>query len=272
MHFRPTPVVARIATGTAEVRPGSAWLARELAVAGHLSAAGAPVAAPSRVLPTGPHSRGGFVMSLWEHLDELDEPVDPRLAGRALRACHEALDDFDGDLPVLGALEEAARILPVLRETGRLSSADSGMLHRVSERSFRCIHESGLQMKPVHGDANLSNALNTAGGPIWTDWEDTFEGPREWDLACLVTRSRVLGEGVGRAEQALEAYDGGVDDELLDLLVEARALQVTVWLALGSLSLSAEAVRLEERLAWLRARDANAAREAGRRSADGDDE
>jgi Ser/Thr protein kinase RdoA (MazF antagonist) len=146
------------------------------------------------------------------------------------------------------------------------------MLRRASESSIRRIEESGLPMRPVHGDANLSNALSTSTGPIWTDWEDTFEGPREWDLACLVTRSRVLGEGAGRAEEALEAYDGVVDDELLDLLVEARTLQVTVWLALGSLSLPAEEIRLEERLAWLRARDANATRQTGKRSADGKDE
>ena len=99
-----------------------------------------------------------------------------------------------------------------------------------------------------------------------------FEGPREWDLACLVTRSRVLGEGVGRAEEALAAYDGAVEDEVLDQLVEARALQVAVWIALGSLSLSAEDSRLEERLAWLRVRDAAAARQTGERGADGDDE
>ena len=70
----------------------------------------------------------------------------------------------------------------------------------------------------------------------------------------------------------LAAYDGGVEGEVLDLLVEARALQVTVWMELGSLLLSAEAIRLEERLEWLRARDANAARETGKRSADGKDE
>ena len=139
-------------------------------------------------------------------------------------------------------------------------------------RSFRRIERLGLQMKPVHGDANLTNALNTPSGPLWTDWEDTFEGPREWDLACLVARSRVLDEGVGRAEEALAAYDGAVEDEVLEQFFEARALQVAVWLALGSLSLSAEDSRLKERLAWLRARDAAAARETGERGADGDDE
>ena len=165
---------------------------------------------PSRELPPGPHSRGGFVMTLWEYVNELDQLVDPSLAGRTLRACHEALDGFEGDLPLLGALEETAAILSVLSEDGTLSSADSEMLQRTSERSFRRIERLGLQMKPVHGDANLTNALNTPSGPVWTDWEDTFEGPREWDLACLVARSRILGEGVGRAEEALAAYDGDV--------------------------------------------------------------
>jgi len=259
VHFRPTPVVARIATGTVGVRHGSAWLARELAVAEHLSAAGAPVVSPSREIPPGPHSRGGFVMTLWEHVGELDEPVDPSLAGRTLRACHEALDDFEGDLPVLGALEEAARILSVLGQDGTLSAADSGMLRRISERSFRRIDGLGLPLEPVHGDANLSNALNTSRGPVWTDWEDTFKGPREWDLACLVARSRVLGEGADRAEAALAAYDEAVDHEVLDCLVEARVLQVVVWIALGSLSLSVENSRLDERVAWLRARDTAAA-------------
>ena len=259
VHFRPTPVVARIATGTVGVRHGSAWLARELAVAEHLSAAGAPVVSPSREIPPGPHSRGGFVMTLWEHVSELDEPVDPSLAGRTLRACHEALDDFEGDLPVLGALEEAARILSVLGQDGTLSAADSGMLRRISERSFRRIDRLGFPLEPVHGDANLSNALNTSRGPVWTDWEDTFKGPREWDLACLVARSRVLGEGADRAEAALAAYDEAVDHEVLDCLVEARVLQVVVWIALGSLSLTVESSRLDERVAWLRARDTAAA-------------
>jgi hypothetical protein len=260
LHFRPAPVVARIATGTVRVRRGSAWLARELAVAEHLSAAGAPVVSPSRELPAGPHTRGGFVMTFWEHVSVLGEPVDPILAGRTLRACHQALDGFAGDLPVLGALEEAARILSLLGEDGTLGPADSEMLRRTCQRSFRRIDGLGLPMKPLHGDANLSNALHTPSGPLWTDWEDAFEGPREWDLACLVARSRVLGEGADRAEAALAAYDGAVDDEALDCLVEARALQVVAWLALGSLSLSAVESRLEQRVAWLRARDAAAAR------------
>ena len=259
VHFPPTRVVARIATGTVTVRRGDAWLARELAVAAHLDAAGAPVVPPSRELPPGPHSRDGFAMTLWEYVVALDAPAAPGLAGQALRACHEALDDFEGELPILGLLAETDQILSLLAREGRLSPGDSRMLRRMLGRSFRRIEELGLPMKPVHGDANLSNLLNTARGPIWTDWEDCFRGPREWDLACLVTRSRVLGEGGERAEEALAGYGSAVDDDVLNLFVEARAIQVTAWLALGSLSIPAKTSRLEERLTWLRARDQAAA-------------
>jgi aminoglycoside phosphotransferase (APT) family kinase protein len=194
-------------------------------------------------------------MTLWEYVSELDEPADPRRAGRALRECHEALDDFEGELPVLGLLEETDEIVSMLARDGILSSADSAMLRRTSERSLRRLQGSGLPTKPVHGDANLTNCLNSPSGPLWTDWEDTFKGPREWDLACLVARSRVLADDAPRAEAALAAYGAVADDDVLDRLVEARALQVAAWLALRTLSLSAKESRLDERLAWLRARD-----------------
>jgi hypothetical protein len=255
VHFRPNDVVARVATGTVKVRHGSAWLSREVAVAGHLAAAGAPVVSPSRELSCGPHSRDGCVMTLWEYVPELDEPADPRRAGQALRECHEALDDFEGELPVLGLIEETDEIVSMLARDGLLSSADSAMLRRTSERSLRRLHGSRLPIKPVHGDANLTNCLNSPSGPLWTDWEDTFKGPREWDLACLVARSRVLGEGAPRAEAALAAYGAVAEDDAFDWLVEARVLQVAAWLALQTLSLSADESRLGERLAWLRARD-----------------
>ena len=54
VHLAPAPVVARVATGTSAIRSGDAWLARELAIAGHLAKVGAPVVAPSAELPAGP--------------------------------------------------------------------------------------------------------------------------------------------------------------------------------------------------------------------------
>src|SRR5215217_7681409 len=59
LHLDPAPVVARVATTTAIVREGDAWLTREVAVAGHVARRGAPAVAPSDELPPGPHSFSG---------------------------------------------------------------------------------------------------------------------------------------------------------------------------------------------------------------------
>src|SRR5215208_4998029 len=62
LHLHPAPVVARVATTTAMVREGDAWLTREVAVAGHAAAAGAPVVSPTSEMPPGPHHFSGLTM------------------------------------------------------------------------------------------------------------------------------------------------------------------------------------------------------------------
>ncbi len=85
VHLRPAPVVARVAGTIARVRPGTDWLEREVAVAGHLARAGAPVVGPSQELPPGPHQHEGRVLSFWDYVEAAAEPADPVAAGEALR-------------------------------------------------------------------------------------------------------------------------------------------------------------------------------------------
>ena len=54
IHLASAPVVARVTGITAVVRSGDAWFAREVAVAAHLVAAGAPAVAPQRRARPGP--------------------------------------------------------------------------------------------------------------------------------------------------------------------------------------------------------------------------
>jgi hypothetical protein len=103
VHLRPAPVVARVVGTIGVVRPGTAWLERELAVAAHLARAAAPAVAPSDELPPGPHEHAGRLLSFWEYIPPGDPP-DAAAAGAALRECHEALRSFDGSLPLLGNL------------------------------------------------------------------------------------------------------------------------------------------------------------------------
>jgi Ser/Thr protein kinase RdoA (MazF antagonist) len=227
VHLRPAPVVARVAGTIARVRPGATWQRRELAIASHLAASGAPVVAPSRELDPGPHEHEGRVLSFWTLAEAIETPADPVAAGQALKFCHEALRDFDGSLPVLSGVTEAEALLAKLAAE---ESIDRGrateLLHRI-EDLHATLGRLRSPIRPLHGDAHLNNVINTAGGPLWNDWEDTCLGPLGWDAACL----KLTRDGGERAEAALAASGIELDPAELALWVEARSLQVEVWRA-----------------------------------------
>lgn len=255
VHLRPTQVVARVATTTGTVRKGDAWLKREIAVATHLAAAGAPIIPPSTVVLPGLYHQNGLVLSFWEFVQELDEPVNPTTAGRALRECHEALVDFNGTLLVLDALSESEQIFYQLQSQGIFSSADTQMLQQVNKRLKTRFQQLELPMQPVHGDSNPSNVLNTTRGVLWADWEDTFIAPIVWDIACLVAGSRVLGKDVERADAALQGYGVNIDEQVLDLFIEARTFQTVLWNYIIGQQHPDSLERFERRLQWFRERE-----------------
>lgn len=251
VHLQPAPVVARVATTTATVRVGEAWLAREIAVAGHLASVGAPVVPPSGLLAPGPHPYDGLTLSFWEYAEELDAPPDARRAGRGLRECHEALADFDGELPPMALLREAEELLERLS----LTADDAALLRRVAAGVRRRIDGLALPAQPVHGDAHLGNVVNTAHGPLWNDWEDTFLGPVAWDLGCLHASARAFGRDPEPVAEAQAGYGPRPDDEVLDAFVEARRFQGTVWAMVFARTHAESVERAAARLAWYRERE-----------------
>jgi Ser/Thr protein kinase RdoA (MazF antagonist) len=250
VHLEPAPVVARVATITATVRAGDAWLAREVAVAGHLARLGAPVVPPSGMPAPGPHRHDGHTLTFWEYAEEVDAPLDARLAGRGLRECHEALADFDGDLPPMAMLREAEELV----ERVSLSTDDADMLRRTAAEVRRRIDALALPLQAVHGDAHLGNVINTARGPLWNDWEDTFLGPRAWDLGCLHASARAFGLDSVPVAAAQAGYGEAPAEEVLDVFVEARRFQGTVWTMVFALRHSEWRERAAARLAWYRER------------------
>ncbi|MBD2164737.1 aminoglycoside phosphotransferase family protein [Calothrix membranacea FACHB-236] len=254
VHLHPTPVVARVATTTGTVRKGDAWLKREIAVATHLAIVGAPIVPPSTVVAPGPYHHNGLVLSFWEFVEELDEPVNPNIAGRALRECHEALVNFQGELPVLDALSESEQIFYQLQSQGVFSPADTDMLQRVNERLKTQFQQLHLPMQAVHGDSNPSNVLNTTRGVLWADWEDTFMAPIFWDISSLVAASRVLGKDVEWSDAALQGYGVKIDEQVLNLFIEARTFQTVLWNYIIGQQHPESLERFERRLQWFRER------------------
>jgi hypothetical protein len=227
LHLHPAPVVARVATSTAMVRDGDAWLTREVSVAGHVARQGAPTVAPSDELPPGPHHFSGMTMTYWRYVDQLPRPPDPERAGRALRECHEALAGYPraDRLPAMAVMREAEQIIDRFADDGTLGNRDAGLLREAAAHNKSDIEGLGLPLQPVHGDAHLGNVINTTEGPLWTDWEDTCRAPTQWDLGCLLASGRYFGDDPAPGEAAVEAY--GEDPP--DAFVQARRLQGTVW-------------------------------------------
>jgi len=232
VRLEPGPVAARLTGATGPFRDSTANLLREARLAAALAGGGAPVPAPIG----GPYEAGGRSVTLWPWLELRGEAGDAAVAGRALRACHDALaalDPVDLDLEPLAMLTEA-RALAAIALPEVLPSV---------ERALAALGAAPRRI--VHGDSHPGNVLWTEDGPLWSDWEDAHLAPLEWDLACLVTASRARGDDFGWAEAALAAHGGPYDAQLLDACVDARVAQGAAYLA------ATERGDVSGHLAWL---------------------
>jgi len=229
VHLQPLPLVARVTSGAPGVAPDD--VLRELEVARHLVRAGAPVVEPSDLLDPGPHEHDGHVLVFWKYLTREGE-LDPAAAGRGLRTIHDALADYDGDLPVAGRAGEVDEMLAAFPP-----SQDAELLRELAAREL----PAG---QALHGDAHLFNCIPTASGPVWHDLETACRGPREYDLAALAWEDP-------RAETALAAY-GPYDRDLLEEALPVYA----AWIAASFMAAAARrpetAERLERQLRFLR--------------------
>jgi thiamine kinase-like enzyme len=234
-------------------RQGDAWFARENAIAGHLTRHGAPIIPLHPKIPPGPHVHLGFTMNFWEFVTITDETPLVEEIGFSLHRCHSILQKFREPLPELAILTESMSLLDQLRESRSFPDSTLALLHRHLSQSLRKL--SGLPFQPLHGDAHLGNLLNTTCGLLWTDWEDAFSGPVEWDLASIIWNARILDEDHHKADGILDAYQhagGRIDPAALKQCLIARAAVMSAWYPVLYPNPDSERVRkLRLRLDWL---------------------
>jgi hypothetical protein len=234
VHLRPLPLVARVSSGRPYPEgPPEEDVIRELAVASHAAHAGAPVVRPSDLLDPGPYRHDGHVVTFWQYVEPKRE-VEPVAAGEALRAIHEALADYEGELPSLHT-EDLARITDSLEPSG----------------DVELLRELGLRQpvgrpQALHGDAHLANCLP---GPLWHDFETACRGPRELDLAALALSARVRDDDPSRI--ALDAY-GDYDAALLEEFLPVYAAWIYASFMIALPRRPELGPVLAERLGWLR--------------------
>jgi hypothetical protein len=232
VHLRPSPVVARVMTGTVVLHDDPLrWLTREVSVLSFLAPSGLAVA-PSPLIAPGPYQWDGLWMTFWEclgHQNRTELCGDAERLGRALRDLHDELSTFSGDLADLVDLQrDIERLHRQLRPTAGLTPQSIDSLRERLQALSDVVFRASLPVQALHGDASLSNLLCTPKGLVWNDFEDTFRGPVHWDVAGYLMSLEASGAGSGFVERALKAYGGIVKRELVPF-VAAHDVYGEIW-------------------------------------------
>ncbi|MEV4925945.1 phosphotransferase [Streptomyces roseoverticillatus] len=246
VHLAPHPVVVRVpALAVAMVEEQAAKQRRELAVAGWLADRGAPVVAPSPLAPREPVALDGRSLTFWEFVTETDPlsgVTDPAALEKRFveqtgwaAQLHALLAGYPGDdLPVLSplvpavglTLDELARNPHPMLTAAELdrARAEYAVLEALVQDFSACF--PGARLQTLHGDSPAYNALRTATGHLFSDFEDVTRGPVEWDLTLV---------GPAGVEEYERVSGTAVDRALLDVMEGARLLQVVGALAFATL-------------------------------------
>lgn len=251
VHLAPAPVVARVPVTFARLR-GRPWVEKELELVAGIQDRGLPVAGPTRAVPAGPHERDGFLVTLWEYVEnDPESPLNVAAAGTALRSIHDALAEHPvADLDHYARLEELSKLVGILR----LELPERRVLEAGLAAAAEVVAAIDAPLQPVHGDAHLGNVLRTGVGPVWSDFENACLGPRELDLAALTIRAfhgGVESPRIPALADAVAAY-GDHDAGLLRRLIPVHALFLACWTF--ALAERAPSMRpfAQERLGWVR--------------------
>ncbi len=232
VHLRPSPVVARVMTGTVALHEDPRrWLEREVSVLTFL-APHALAVSPSPLIDPGPYEHDGLWLTCWEwveHERQTELPADAEPLGRGLRDLHRALSAYGGELGHLQEVQaDIERLLGQLRPTATLEGnrieSLRNQLYTLGEEVFA----SSLPAQPLHGDASLTNLLRTRAGVIWNDFEDVCSGPVHWDVAGVLSSLRGHGADSAFTRRVLDAY-GGLDEQALIAFVAADDLYGEIW-------------------------------------------
>jgi hypothetical protein len=232
VHLRPSPVVARVMTGTVALhKDPERWLRHEVAVQSFLAPAGMAVAASPSIAP-GPYQRDGLWMTFWALLDR-QRSADLREGaeglGRALRKLHDELSGFPGELPsLLDLRDDIERLCRQLRPRPGVDreriDALGAKLHALSDTVF----EAAWPVQALHGDATVYNLLRTPEGLVWNDFEDVFRGPVHWDVIGFAMSLEFASADPTFVRRMLSVY-GWEDERELQPFRQAHEVYDEIW-------------------------------------------
>ncbi len=169
-------------------------------------------------------------MNFWVYVQAIADEPPPEEIGITLAACHEVLREFGGELPHLGILHESLALCDRVQRDGLFHENVLGLLRYHLQRSVALLEQAPSQA--LHGDAHQGNLLLTEHGVVWSDWEDAFTGPVEWDVASIIWNTKLIEGDVATVERLITGYESSglrVDRDCLQQCLVARAAVMTAW-------------------------------------------
>lgn len=216
------PVVVRVGRPTA---PAEA----SLVLADRLVEAGVSVPRPARrdVVQS-----GDLVVTAWERVAEVPDPIDWRAVGAMVARVHRA---GEGLVPP-GYPCPSPASFPWWDFDRLLGDASADMdqpavegVSGVIER-HRGWSDLGVESSVVcHGDVHPGNVLQTAAGPVLLDWDLLCRAPRGWDHGPMMTLAERWGGVPGEYEAFAEGYGWSArGDEFSQAVAELRLVAATL--------------------------------------------
>ena len=145
--------------------------------------------------------------------------ADAARLGQALRSLHDELRGFAGELGDFDDLRhDIERLHGLLAPADDLDADTIASLRVRLAENGDAVFGSTLPVQALHGDVSLSNLLRTPDRLVWNDFEDTFRGPVQWDVAGYVMSLRSRGATAGFVRRVLDHYGWGDERELVPFM------------------------------------------------------
>lgn len=214
--LQPLPIVARVQSAES-IEAARLTADTELAVGSFLQRRSAPALGPLEG-NYGPYVVDTCVVTLWPFVQQarVAEESDIRVAATTLKSIHDALTDYDGELPTyLENLDRCWKLLSTGDFLVHLPRLDRAMLRSQYRRLRQLVLSARSEHRPLHGDVHLGNLLIGQQGPVWIDFENACVGPLEYDVA-------------GLPPEAWQLFDG-IDQMLVQHYAELKSVCVATW-------------------------------------------
>lgn len=199
---------------------------------------------------------GGYGVSGWERVEQIDAAIDWEAVGAAVRIVHTIpVDALPGDYPV-----PAPTTFPwwdfetIMRDVGDLLDARAAAgLTAAIDRNADWRDRVSVDGVVCHGDVHPGNVLVASTGPLLIDWDLLCFATPAWDHAMLTTYAERWGGDPAVYPAFCAGYGApGVDADLARSLGELRNVAATLLRLRAGRTDPSAAAEAEHRLAYWR--------------------